>query len=112
MAERVLLVGDVVLDELRRVLKNKLRVPATLIEDVEELLRDHEVVPKPTSVGSPKCCDSDDRLVVASAVAGHADVLVTGDRDLLDVADALPLPVIDPRGFWNLLRKPVKGTGF
>lgn len=105
MAEHELLVGEVVLDELRRVLRNKLRLPATLIGDIEELLRDHEVVHKPTRGGSHKLRDPDDRWIVASALAGHADVLVTGDRDLLDVADDLPLPVLDPRGFWNLLRK-------
>lgn len=105
MAEHELLVGEVVLDERRRVLKNKLRLPAALIGDIEELLRDHEVVPKPARAASIKLRDPADRWIVASALAGHADVLVTGDRDLLDAADVLPLPVIDPRGFWNLLRK-------
>ncbi len=105
MAEHELLVGEVVLEELRRVLKNKLRLPATLIADIEELLRDHDVVPRPARSGSLKLRDLDDRWVVVSALAGHADLLVTGDRDLLDVADDLPLPVIDPRGYWNLLRK-------
>ncbi|HEY3383291.1 MAG TPA: putative toxin-antitoxin system toxin component, PIN family [Vicinamibacterales bacterium] len=105
MVEHELLVGEMVLDELRRVLRNKFRLPAALIGDIEELLRDHEVVPKPTRAGSINVRDPDDRWIVASALAGHADVLVTGDRDLLDVADTLPLPVVDPRGFWNLLRK-------
>ncbi len=105
MAEHDLLVGEVVLDELRRVLKSKLRVPAALAGDIEELLRDYEVVPKPTRAAAVKLRDPADRWILASALAGHADVLVTGDRDLLDVADDLPLPVVDPRGFWDLVRK-------
>ena len=32
-------------------------------------------------------------------------VLVTGDQDLLAVATNAPLPILDPRGFWNLLSK-------
>jgi predicted nucleic acid-binding protein len=55
-----------------------------------------------------KVRDPGDRCVLASAVAGRADLLVTGDRDLLHVADELPFPVPDPRGFWNLL--PRRGT--
>jgi len=105
LAEHELLVGEVVLDELRRTLKTKLRVPAALVADIEELLRDHEVVPKPERPSSVKLRDPDDRWIVASAVAGRADLLVTGDHDLLDVADHLPIPVLDPRGFWNFLRK-------
>jgi len=110
LAEHELLVGEVVLDELRRTLKTKLRVPAPLVADIEELLRDQEIVPRPDRPSSVKLRDPDDRWIVASAVAGRADVLVTGDRDLLDVADHLPIPVLDPRGFWNLLRKSSRPT--
>ena len=49
--------------------------------------------------------DKDDRWVFASAVEGRAEVFVTGDRDLLDVAGAAPLKIVDPRGFWQLSRK-------
>jgi len=48
--------------------------------------------------------DKDDRWVFASAVEGRAEVFVTGDRDLLDVAGAAPLKIVDPRGFWQLSR--------
>jgi predicted nucleic acid-binding protein len=34
--------------------------------------------------------------VLASAVAGQADLLVTGDKDLLDIAEA-SLPIVTPR---------------
>lgn len=105
LAEHELVVGEVVLHELRRVFRNKFRLPAALIDDIEDLLRDHEVVPKPARAGSIKVRDPDDRWIVASAVAAQADLLVTGDRDLLAVADDLPLAVIDSRGLWNLLRK-------
>ena len=110
MAEHQLVVGEVVLQELRRVLKSKLRVPPATIADIEDLLRDHEVVPKPSQPLPLKLRDPDDRWIVASAVAGHAELLVTGDRDLLDVADDLPIPVLDPRGFWNLLRRSGSST--
>jgi predicted nucleic acid-binding protein len=42
---------------------------------------------------------------VASAVASRAEVLVSGDRDLLDVAADAPIKIVDPRGFWDLVRK-------
>lgn len=32
-------------------------------------------------------------------------VLVTGDRDLLDIVANLPVKIVNPRGFWDLVRK-------
>ena len=49
--------------------------------------------------------DSTDLKGLATAMAAKADVMVTGDRDFLDIASELPLRVLDPRGFWNLLRQ-------
>ena len=42
-----------------------------------------------------------DKWVLATAVAGRADVLVTGDSDLLEVAPKAPLPIMTPRDFWK-----------
>ena len=50
--------------------------------------------------------DKDDLWVLASALAANAEVLVTGDRDLLEVSAQVPgLRITDPRGFWNLMKK-------
>lgn len=110
LAEHDLVVGEVVLVELRRVLRAKLRVPADVASDVESMLRGHEVVPKPSRTAHFELRDSDDRWIVASAVAGRADVLITGDRDLLDAAPRLPLPVLDPRAFWELARRSSRSS--
>ena len=42
--------------------------------------------------------------IVEQAVAGGADVLVTGDRDLIEMGEDRPVPILTPRGFWDLLR--------
>ena len=104
LAEHELVVAEVVTAELRRVLKTRIRLPDAVIAEIDQFLRDQEVIPKPQKPSPAKVRDADDRWILASAVAGHADVLVTGDRDLLDVAEELPLPVVDPRGFWTLVR--------
>ena len=105
LAEHQLITGEVVLNELRSVLARRIKLPATTVEDILALLRDQEVVPKPREPSHVAVRDPDDRWILASAVAGRADVLVTGDQDLLDVADAASLPILDPRGFWELLSK-------
>ena len=105
LAEHELLVGEVVLIELRRALTRRLRLPATAIEAILQFLREHEVVPRPRKPASLPVRDPADRWILASALAARADVLVTGDRDLLDIAAQAPLRILDPRGFWELLRR-------
>jgi putative PIN family toxin of toxin-antitoxin system len=105
LAAHQLIVGDVVVDELAEVLTRRIRLPAATVREVLTLLRDQDLVPKPSAPSDVPIRDPDDRWIFASAVAGRADVLVTGDRDLLEVADAAPLPMLDPRAFWDLLSK-------
>lgn len=103
LAEHQLITGEVVLSELRKVLARRIKLPAATIEDILALLREQEVVPKPRKPSDLPIRDPDDRWILASAMAGRADVLVTGDRDLLDIADKAPLPVLAPRAFWDRL---------
>lgn len=105
LAEHQLITGEVVLSELRKALSRRIKLPAATIEDILVLLREQEVVPKPRKPSELLIRDPDDRWILASAMAGRADVLVTGDRDLLDVAAKAPLSVLDPRAFWDLLSK-------
>ena len=105
LAEHQLITGDVVLSELRKALGRRIKLPAATIDDILALLREQEVVPKPRKPPEVPVRDPDDRWILASAMVGRADVLVTGDRDLLDIANKAPLPVLDPRAFWDLLSK-------
>jgi len=97
--------GEVHLLELRRVLKPKFRATAGQVAAVEAELRDQTIIPKPEAPSDLPIKDPADRWVLASAVAGGADLLITGDRDLLAIADRAPLPVLTPRESWEFLRK-------
>ena len=105
LTEHTLITGEVVLRELRRVLRQKLKLPASIVDSIEQLLREYEVVPKPRVAADVAIRDADDKWILASALEAKADVLVTGDRDLLELRKRLPLRIRDPRGFWNLVRE-------
>lgn len=104
LAEHELITGEVVIVELRRVLRDRIKIPTHMITAIEQLLRDQTVVPKPPEPHPLPIRDAEDRWVLASAVAGGADVLVTGDSDLLDMASKTPIKIVDPRGFWEMIR--------
>ena len=106
LAEHELITADVVLSELKQVLKHKIELPGGQIQEILAFLESQTVQPKPISPPSIPVRDEDDRWVLASALAAKADVFVTGDKDLLDVANEISgLTITDPRGFWNLAKK-------
>lgn len=106
LAEHELLTGEVNLEELRRVLRVKFLAADEQIDEVEADLRAEIVVPKPERPSALPIRDLDDRWVLASATAGGADLLVTGDADLLAVAGQSDLPIVSPRECWQRLRAP------
>ena len=105
LARHEVATGEVNLLELKRVLKGKFQATAGQIAVVEAELRDQTIIPKPAAPFEFPIRDPADRWILASAVAGQADLLVTGDRDLLTIADRAPLPVLTPRESWEFLRK-------
>jgi len=82
-----------------------MKLPAGPVTEIEALLRrEAVVVPHPVDPGV-QLRDQDDIVVLGEAIEGLASVIVTGDRDLLDVADQLPIETLSPRGFWEMLQR-------
>jgi uncharacterized protein len=104
LAEHELVLGEVVLVEFRRVLSKKLKVPADRISAAEAVFEGVPVVPRPKKPSLLEIADASDRWIHVSAVEAGADVLVTGDEDLLSVAGESVLRIVSPRAFWDLLR--------
>ena len=104
LLEHELIVGEFVIHELRRALRTKVGLPKKTIEEIESLLRDQVVVETPSTHLGLNISDPDDEWVVAEAMAGGADVLVTGDAALLKLGQRAPLRAVSPRGLWDLLR--------
>ncbi len=105
LLEHELMVGEVVISELRNKLRAKFKLRQESINEIEAMLREHTVVSRPNTHLGLEIADPDDEWIVASAAAGGADVLVTGDAAVLKVARRAPIPIVNPRGFWELLRE-------
>lgn len=105
LAEHDLITSEFVLAELERVLSEQFGLPLERINAVLTFLRRFRVEPTPGELPSLRIRDADDMNVIASAIASGADVLVTGDQDLLSVRDQVAIATEDPRGFWSMLTK-------
>lgn len=104
LADHDLVTGEVNLVELRRILRDRFKATTERVDAVEAELRAQAVIPRPTTPPPLAIRDPDDVWVLASAIAGGVDLLVTGDEDLLAVAADAPIPIVSPRGCWQRLR--------
>ena len=92
----------------------------TLREEFESILaRRHEIGPaarvalaayvdlcefvEPKPLSERICRDADDDVVLATALAGKADVIMTGDEDLLVLRKIRGIKILSPRQFLELL---------
>ena len=95
-----LLTCRAVLQELERVLTEKLRLPGPVIAGFLGLLRTEGSVVESTENRSFPIKDADDIPILACAIAGKADVFVTGDKELLDLRKIEDVVVVSPRELW------------
>ena len=59
----------------------------------------------PVPLQSPVCRDPDDDVVLATAIAAQAQVIVTGDNDLLSLSKYEGIPILSPRQFLEKIER-------
>jgi len=98
-----LLTGELVIEELRRALSIKFGMPADIVKGYERFLRGYHVEPKPLHLPDLDLRERNDLIVVGSAINAKAEILITGDKEMLALKKKpKDLRIINPREFWNL----------
>lgn len=108
--EECLLQADVVvsnhiLTELAEKLISKGKFTKREAQQVVRAVRKDAELVSPVPLVQPICRDPDDDWILATAVAGKADVIVTGDKDLLVLKRFRSIPIVAPRGFLEVLQQ-------
>ena len=107
LAEHELLVSAALIEEVTRTLTKKIRVPDPVVREIVAFLRASASIVESAPERPPIAVrDPDDVVILGEALSGGADVLVTGDKDLLVLGEVGALRILDPRGFWELVRHP------
>ncbi len=111
-ASHDLFISEQVLNELRRVLGLKFGVGQGLIDDFVQLLHQDSVLAQPSRVPKTKLQDTEDLTILAAAITAGAEVLITGDKELLGLGRVENLEILSPRQFWEKLKAQEKrGVG-
>jgi len=106
-----LVVSPPLLDELARVLVLKFGVSPEIVEDVLCLLQQDTTVAAGGALPDVALGDKDDLAILAGAIAGDAEVFVTGDKAVQALRRVGKMQVLSPRQFWErLVGQPPAGT--
>lgn len=100
------LLSTFILEELRRVLPrlaNRHHLTTAEIDDLVDILAIQAELLEPLPTDEPMLRDVNDLPVLGTLLGGiktgDVDYLITGDKDLLVLADRFP--IISPAGFWE-----------
>lgn len=96
-----LVVSDHLVEELQRVLNDKFGASPDVIADVVWLLRQDTITAEPIPLADVPLKDLADVAIVSSAVNSGADILITGDKEVLGLKRVGSLRIITPRQFWD-----------
>jgi uncharacterized protein len=89
------------LDELRDVLTRKFRQRTVDVRAALRLFEETFTLVAPDALEPPTCRDRDDDVVLATALAGEAAAIVSGEQDLLILDPFRGIRTLTPSAFWK-----------
>lgn len=98
-----LILSPALVEELRQVLRRKIGFSDAAVYQSETLLRRAGVVVEPSIEIAVVVGDPTDNRVLEAAIAGDADVIVSGDCHLLDLKTFDTVPIMTPRELLRML---------
>lgn len=91
--------SEYILEELREKLLGKFQRKASDVNDAVDLLRTRIQIVKPVTFEGPVSRDAKDDPVLGTALAGQAEYIITGDKDLQSLGKYRSIKIVNPTGF-------------
>ena len=101
-----LVISEFILEELSRKLGEKFNFPMRDAKQVADFLRRVGIVVLPADLPPTVCRDPMDVPVLGTALAGQCSLLVSVDRDLLDLQLFQDMPIVRPGEYWRRTAVP------
>ena len=94
-----------ILDELKTKLTTKFKFTTRDAASVVSLLRSRCSVVRTQALPAPVSRDPDGDNIIATALSGSCDCIITGDKDLLVLKKTGDILIVSPSHFWQIEEK-------
>ena len=107
LLEHTVIMSEQIFSEVKENLIKKVHIPKGIVQNIIHYLEDIAETVLPDKVDESVCRDKNDVGIIGAAISGNARFIITGDNDLLCIRKHKGIEIINPRGFWSLLRRGV-----
>jgi putative PIN family toxin of toxin-antitoxin system len=99
-----LIVSADLLNELEKVLRDKIGLPQPLLSEFVEFIQQDARLFESSPLQKVSVKDKTDIPILSAALNGKADLFVTGDSELIELERLENMEIVSPRAFWEKLR--------
>jgi len=98
-------ISEYIINECENKFRNKIKLPNVIVEQIENFLRNNLIIVVPTKIDENICRDKKDMPIIGTVVSAGAEIIISGDKDLLNIKNYRKIKILSPREFWNILKK-------
>jgi len=96
-----IIISEFILSEIKEKLIKKIKLPQEIVYEIIEYLKNTFSLVEPKFINNSICRDKNDLKIIGTAIAGNAQIIITGDKDLLILKQYKEIKIASPRDFWN-----------
>ena len=96
-----IIISEFILSEIKEKLIKKIKLPQEIVYEIIEYLKNTFSLVEPEFINGSICRDKSDLIIIGTAIAGNAQIIITGDKDLLILKQYKEIKIASPRDFWN-----------
>jgi putative PIN family toxin of toxin-antitoxin system len=97
-----LVTSEFVLGEVRQKLIDKFKYTSEVADEAVTLFRSRMEGITPANLDAPVCRDADDDNILAAALTGNCEFIITGDKDLLVLKRFDNIEIVSPSDFQRI----------
>jgi putative PIN family toxin of toxin-antitoxin system len=99
-----IILSEPILKEISINLNSNIHLPLPQCNLIVSYLRENCFMSEIDDVDGSRCRDKNDIHVLGLAQRSSAQYIITGDKDLLDMASHMNTKIVTPREFWTILK--------
>ncbi len=103
--EHDIYLSEYIIKECKNKFEKKIKLSDGIIKNIINYLKNDIKLVVPANINDNICRDKNDIPIIGTAIASRANIIISGDKDLLVLKKYKNIKILSPREFWDFLRK-------